>query len=155
MLQVPKCFTVDLMHLGFINLGELLIPLWCGAIQCDATDNKATWDWATLVGQTWIKHGKLIAATTKYFPSLFHHPPQNPTEKISSGFKATEYYLYLFGLGPAFFRMILPRKYWRNFCKLVYGFRIIMQRKVVGYQLQEGYIALTSFIEEYENLYYQ
>lgn len=155
MLQVPKCFTVDLMHLGFINLGELLIPLWRGTIRCDATDDKATWDWATLVGQTWIEHGKLVAAATKYFPSSFHRPPRNPAEKISSGFKATEYYLYLFGLGPAFFRTILPRKYWRNFCKLVYGFRIIMQRKVLGHQLQEGHIALTSFVEEYENLYYQ
>jgi hypothetical protein len=30
MLSVPQCFTVDLMHLLFLNLGELLIPLWRG-----------------------------------------------------------------------------------------------------------------------------
>ena len=155
MLPVPRCFTVDLMHLGFINLGELLIPLWRGVIRCDPTDDKATWDWATLVGEKWLEHGKLVAAATKYFPSSFHCPPRNPAEKISSGFKATEYYLYIFGLGPAFFRAVLPRKYWRNFCKLVYGFRIIMQRKVTGHQLQQGHIALTSFVEEYEILYYQ
>ncbi|KAF8802755.1 hypothetical protein BYT27DRAFT_7226246 [Phlegmacium glaucopus] len=46
-----------------------------------ATDDKLTWDWATLTGNTWIEHGKLVA--TKYFPSSFHWPPHNPAEKIS------------------------------------------------------------------------
>jgi hypothetical protein len=45
-LPVPQCFTVDLMHLFFINLGELLIPLWRGTLRCDSTDEKATWDQA-------------------------------------------------------------------------------------------------------------
>jgi hypothetical protein len=30
---VPRCFSLDLMHLLFINLGELLIPLWRGTIK--------------------------------------------------------------------------------------------------------------------------
>jgi hypothetical protein len=127
MLPVPSCFTIDLMHLLFINLGELLVPLWRGTLPCDPLDSIDTWDWAKLVGNVWIEHGKLVADATKYFPSSFHRPPRNPAEKISSGYKATEYYLYLFGLGPAFFRIILPKKYWQHFCKLVHAVHIITQ----------------------------
>lgn len=86
--------------------------MWHGTFRCDPTDDKASWDWATLVSNTWIEHGKLVTAATQYFPLSFHHPPWNPAEKISSGFKATEYYLYLFGLGPRFFCAVLPKKYW-------------------------------------------
>jgi len=102
-LPVPQCFTVDLMHLLFLNLGELLILLWRGTFWCDPTDDKVTWDWAKLTGQTWTHHGKLVAGATKYFPSSYHRPPRNPAKKISSGYKATKYFLYLFGLGPGFF----------------------------------------------------
>ena len=154
-LPVPRCFTIDLMHLLFINLGELLIPLWRGLLLCEPTDNKTSWDWATLVGNTWLEHGKLVAAATKYFPSSFHRPPRNPAEKISSGYKATEYFLYLFGLGPAFFRTVLPQKYWRHFCKLVHGVRIITQRRISISQVREAHSYLTQFVEEYEHLYYQ
>ncbi len=155
MLGIPKCFTVDLMHLLFINLGELLIPLWRGQLRCDPTDSKATWDWAVLTDDTWVEHGKLVAAATPYFPSSFHRPPRNPAEKISSGYKATEYYLYIFGLGPALFRTILPRKYWRNFCKLAHGVRIVIQRSINGHQIREAHSHLTQFVEEFEHLYYQ
>lgn len=143
------------MHLLFINLGELLIPLWRGTIRCDPSDDKLTWDWVKLVGDVWVGHGKLVADATPYFPSSFHRPPRNPAEKISSGYKAIEYFLYLFGLGPAFFRTILPRKYWRNFCKLVRGVRIIIKRRIRGRQLQEAHSYLVQFVEEFENLYYQ
>ncbi len=70
---------------------------------------------------------KLVAATTHYFPSLFHCPPRNPAKKISSGYKATEYYLYLFGLGPALFWIVLSKKYWKHFYKLIHGVWIIIQ----------------------------
>ena len=153
-IPVGECFPLDLMH-PMLNTGELFIPIWRGTFRCDPTDNKASWDWATLNGDTWIEHGKLVAAATQYFPSSFHRPPRNPAEKISSGFKATEYYLYLFGLGPGVFRAVLPKKYWRNFCKLVHGFRIIIQRSITGRQVLEAHVSLTSFVEEYENLYYQ
>jgi hypothetical protein len=69
---VPQCFTIDLMHLLFINLSELLIPLWCGILPCEPSDDKKSWDWATLIGDTWLEHGKLVAAATWYFPSSFH-----------------------------------------------------------------------------------
>ncbi|KAF9037969.1 hypothetical protein BJ165DRAFT_1407912 [Panaeolus papilionaceus] len=155
MLPVPSCFSVDLMHLIFINLGELLIPLWCGTLLCEPSDNKGTWDWATLTGDTWAEHGQLVADATKYFPSSFHRPPQNPAEKISSGYKATEYYLYLFGLGPALFRIVLPTQYYLNFCRLVEAVHIILQCTISTDDLLRAHSLLVQFVEEYENLYYQ
>ena len=154
-LSVPCCFTVDLMHLLTLNLGELLVPLWRGELKCESTDNKADWDWVVLTGDKWLNHGKLVAAATKHFPSSFHRPPRNPAEKISSGYKSTEYFLYLFGLGPAFFRASLPEKYWIHFCKLVRGIRIIIQRSITGSQIRDAHSHLTRFVEEYEHLYYQ
>jgi hypothetical protein len=154
-LPVPICFSVDLMHLLCINIGELLIPLWRGQLKCDSNDNKDTWDWVKLIGNTWIEHGKLVAEATQYFPSSFHRPPRNPVEKISSGYKATEYYLYIFGLGPGFFRTVLPKKYWKNFCKFVRGARILIQRRITAEQVREAHSFLIQFVEEYENLYYQ
>jgi hypothetical protein len=72
MFPIPLCFTVDLMHLLCINLGELLIPLWRGTLKCESTDNKLSWDWATLTGDKWIQHGQQVAAATPFFPSFFH-----------------------------------------------------------------------------------
>jgi len=83
-LPVPLCFSIDLMHLLCLNIGELLLPFWHGQLKCDPTDKKDSWDWATLVDDTWIEHGRLVAEATKYFPSFFHCPPCNPVEKISS-----------------------------------------------------------------------
>ena len=155
MFPLPRCFALDLMHLLFLNLGELLIPLWRGTMNCALTDNQTSWAWATLTGDLWETHGQLVANATRFFPSFFHRPPRNPAEKISSGYKATEYHLYIFGLGPGFFRAVLPHKYWKNLCKLVHGCRILTQRRITGAQLQEAHSHLIQFIEEYENLYYQ
>ena len=154
-LPIPLCFSVDLMHLLCLNIGELLIPLWRGQLKCDPSDSKDTWEWAKLVDETWIEHGKLVAEATQYFPSFFHRPPRNPVEKISSGYKATEYYLYIFGLGPGFFRAILPRKFWRNLCKLVQGARILIQRHITAAQVREAHSSLVRFVEEFEHLYYR
>lgn len=89
-IPVPMCFSLDPMHI-FINLSKLFIPLWRGTLKCEETDYILTWDWATLTGDVWQQHGKLVADATLYFPSSFHCPPRNPAEKISSGYKATEY----------------------------------------------------------------
>jgi hypothetical protein len=155
MVPVPRCFPLDLMHLIFINLGELLIPLWRGTLKCDITDNLLSWEWATLTGDVWQAHGKVVADATQFFPSSFHRPPRNPAEKISSGYKATEYFHYLFGLGPGIFRAVLPSKYWKNLCKLICGVRILVQRRIMGSQLREAHSQLVQFVEEFENLYYQ
>jgi hypothetical protein len=103
------------MHLLSLNIPDLLIGLWRGTIDCDKKDNRATWDWAILQGDTWEKHGKQVAAATPYLPGSFDRPPRNPAEKISSGYKLWEFLLYIFGLGPALFYNILPEKYWLNF----------------------------------------
>lgn len=33
------------MHLFYLNLPDLLISLFRGEMDCEATDNKADWDW--------------------------------------------------------------------------------------------------------------
>ncbi|KAJ7572792.1 hypothetical protein C8J56DRAFT_1008662 [Mycena floridula] len=148
---LPMCFTVDLMHM-ILNLGDLFIKLWRGQLKYKSTDNKDSWDWVMMVSECWKAHGKLVADATKYFPSSFHRPPCNPAEKINSGFKTTEYDLYLFGLGPGVFRTILPKKYWMNFCKLARGFRIMVQWLITGGQIQAAHSLLIQFVEEYEAL---
>lgn len=124
-------------------------------MQCDPTDPKASWDWVVLTGDIWTAHRKLVANATQYFPSFFHQPPRNPAEKISSGYKVSEFYLYLFGLGPAFFRTVLPKKYWKNFCKLVHGVQIIIQRSITGQRIREAHSYLIQFVKEFKHLYYQ
>jgi hypothetical protein len=124
-LGVPGCFGSDIMHLLLLNIPDLLINLWQGTFDCDTMDNCESWDWAVLCGTTWAMHGHQVTSATPYLPGSFDWPPPNPTEKISSGYKAWEFLLYLFGLGPGVFYNVLPEKYWRNFCKLVFGAWIV------------------------------
>ncbi|KAI0077274.1 hypothetical protein K474DRAFT_1684384 [Panus rudis PR-1116 ss-1] len=133
-LGIPNCFVIDLMHLVAINIPEHLIGLWRGSLYCEPTDDKRTWAWATLQGSVWKDHGKVVAATTPYFPSSFDCPIRNPAEKINSGFKAWEFLLYFFAIVPA------------HFCKL---------RRISIAQLKEAHIALVTYVEEFEALYYQ
>ncbi|RXW13143.1 hypothetical protein EST38_g12710 [Candolleomyces aberdarensis] len=155
-LPPPKCFTVDLMHLLLNNIPELMLSIWRGTIKCDTdTDSKLAWDWATLSGKRWEEHGQLIADAKSAFPSLFHQTPRNPAQKLNSGFKATEYCLYFFGLGPAHLRTLLPTVYWQNYCKIVRGARILTQRRITQAQVREAYSILVQFVEEFENIYYE
>jgi hypothetical protein len=155
MLGIPGCFGSDIMHLASLNLPDLLINLWRGTLDCDESDNRSTWDWAKLVGHTWEEHGRQVAAATPYLPGSFDRPPRNPAKKISSGYKAWEFLLYLFGLGPGLFYNILPEKYYKNFCKLVYGMRIIHQYQINQAALLKAHAALLEFACEFEILYYQ
>ena len=50
------CFGSDLMHLIALNLTDLLLGLWQGTIQCDASDKDA-WDLVVFTGNTWKEHG--------------------------------------------------------------------------------------------------
>ena len=79
MVPVPRCFPLDLMHLIFINLGELLIPLWQGTMKCNITDSISSWDWATMTGDAWEAHGKVVADATPFFLSSFHRPVASGT----------------------------------------------------------------------------
>jgi hypothetical protein len=116
---LPGCLAIDHMHIIAINLPDLLISLWRGTIDCDKKDTKDLWDWVVLVGDVWKLHGQDIADCRPYLPGSFDCPPWNPADKISSGYKAWEYLVYVFGYCPALLYDILPRRYWTNFCRLV------------------------------------
>ena len=154
-LDIPGCFGSDIMHLGSLNIPDLLINLWRGAFECDRRDDKSTWDWAVLQGPVWEKHGKDVAACTPYLPGSFDRPPRNPAEKISSGYKAWEFLMYLYSLGPGLFYNVLPKKYWKHFCKLVYGMRIMNQHHIRTEDLKSAHLALLEFVSEFEMFYYQ
>ncbi|KAF8897774.1 hypothetical protein BD779DRAFT_1667695 [Infundibulicybe gibba] len=142
-LPLPGCFVADLMHLISLNLTDLLLSLWRGTLDCNAPDDKATWDWAVLRGDVWRAHGKTVANATPYLPGSFDRPPRNPAEKISSGYKAWEYLLYVFALGPGIFYGVLPDKYWHHFCLLVMAVRILHQRRISRDQLQRAHALIS------------
>jgi hypothetical protein len=97
----------------------------------------------------------MVADATPYIPGSFDRAPRNPAEKISSGYKAWEFLLYFYGLGPALFHGVLPDKYWKNYCKLVRGFRILLQEEITAQELSEAHNKLTEFSNEFELLYVQ
>ncbi len=155
-LGIPCCFPADQMHLISLNVTDLLLALFRGTLPCEKTDSKAEWHWAVLVGDVWKAHGCQVAACTPYLPGSFDRPPRNPAEKISSGYKAWEYLLYIFGLGPLlFYATPLPEIYYRNFCKLVRGVRLVLSRRIPRDNLRLSQRLLVEFVEGYERLYYQ
>jgi hypothetical protein len=154
-LLVPLCFSSDIMHIAAINTGDLLIPLWRGSFRVETTDNKSTWAWAVLKKEIWKAHDTLIADATPYLPGSFNHPPHNPTEKISSGYKAWEWLLYLDGMAPATLYCIFPEPYWSNFCHLAWGLRIMQQYHISHADLIEAHSHLLDFADEFEEIYYQ
>ena len=143
------------MHHSGLNLPDLLIPLWRGTFDCSSTDNRSSWEWAVLTGETWVEHGKAVAAATPYLPGSFDRPPRNPALKISSGYKAWEFIMYLYGLGPGVFYNLLPPHHYKNFCDLVCGMRILNQHKITSAQLLQADNALRRFALDFEMLYYQ
>jgi hypothetical protein len=155
-LGIPGCFPLDIMHLPALNLPDLFLPLWRGTFECDKTDNKNLWEWSVLSDKdTWKAHGQMVADATPYIPGSFDRPPRNPAEKISSGYKAWEFLLYFYGLGPALFHGILPQVYWKHYCKLVRGFRILLQEEITSEELLEAHLLLSEFSDDFEHLYVQ
>ena len=134
---LPNSFGSDLMHLVSLNIPDLLLGLWRGTIKCDPADDKQSWDWKVLVGNTWKIHGKEVADATPYLPGSFDRPPRNPAEKISSSYKAWEFLNYIFGLGPG---LLL---------------RLLHQRSITQTQLLRGHKLLVRFVMEFEKIYYQ
>ena len=90
-----------------------------------------------------------------FFPSSFGCPPQNPTEKLLSSYKAWELLLYVYGLGPGVFYGVLPDKYYKHFCKLVFGIRIVYQWSISIDSLKKANFALHEYVIQFEELYYQ
>ncbi|KAF8256448.1 hypothetical protein EI94DRAFT_1775290 [Lactarius quietus] len=143
------------MHIISINLPDLLLGLWHGTIDCDKKDSKDLWDWVVLIGDTWKDHGLDVARCRPYLPGSFDRAPQNPTDKISSGFRAWELLIYIFGYCLALLHNILPHHYWLNFCKLVSAVHILQQCAITAPQVRSAHLLMLSFIEEYEALYYR
>ncbi|KAF8870455.1 hypothetical protein BD779DRAFT_1455409 [Infundibulicybe gibba] len=143
------------MHVATLNAGKEFIPLWRGTFQCAPTDSVRDWDWVALTDQVWKEHGTKVAMCRPYIPGFFDHPPRNIAEKISSGYKAKEWQSYLYGLVPALLYNILPQRYWQNFCKLVYGIRLLHQRNISRAQLQDAHKAIKNFYYEFESIYGQ
>ena len=144
------------MHLVSLNLPDLFVNLWHGTLACSTSDSVTSWDWAVLgVSETWEAHGKEVENALPYLPGSFDHPPRNPAEKISSGYKAWEFLTWIFGMGPVLLEGILPNKYYKNFCKLVRGIRILHQYSITRADLRTAYILLLEFYTEFETLYCQ
>ena len=154
-LGIPGCFGSDIMHLGTFNLADLLVSLWRGTLDHDVDDPPSSWPWAVLHGVVWETHGKAVAAATPFLPGSFDRPPRNIAEKINSGYKAWEWLLYLYGLAPALLYEILPDPYYSHFCKLVHAMHVIHQHHIHVSNLKLAGKLLESFVQEFEQLYYQ
>lgn len=154
---VPFCFTGDTMHLLALNIPELLFDLWRADadLKCERTDSRVDWDWAVLQGNAWKIHGGIVAEATPFLPGCFERPPRNPQEKISSGYKASEFMIYVYGLCPALLHGLLPDVYWRSFCKLVRGVYLLSQHVISQKHIILAHSLLMEFCLEFELLYYQ
>jgi len=126
-IPVPKCFPADTMHLFALNISQLLISLWRGSIDHAQDNDPTTWPFAVLHDNAvWQAHGASVARAGLYLPvCLESRVPRNPAEKISSGYKAVEYLVYIFGLCPTLLYRLLPQKFYYHFCKLIFGTRVV------------------------------
>jgi hypothetical protein len=153
MFPVPYCFPLDLMHLASLNVPQHLLAIWRNTIKPQLPGN------SLFIGlskaDVWQAHGTLVASAKPHLPGSFNRPPRNPAEKINSGFKAWEYLLYFWVLGPAVFRVVLPHEFWTHFCKLVIGIRILHQRRITPAQLQIANKMIIEWEKEFEIKYYQ
>lgn len=154
-LGVPRIFPSDLMHLVCLNITDLLLSLWRGSLPCDPKDKKAEWVWAILHNAIWERHGGTVADATPYLPGSFDCPPRNPAEKVSSGYKAWEWLMYIFSIGPAVFYGVLPDPYYLNFCCLVRAVRILFQRRITRQQMLEAHSLLIRLVDVFERIYYR
>ncbi|RXW12320.1 hypothetical protein EST38_g13534, partial [Candolleomyces aberdarensis] len=150
---LPTVFPNDTMHLTGLNITSLMLSIFRGTIDCHRSNNRATWDWVVLSGEFWNMHGLEVAQFRQYLPGSFDRPPRNPAKKINSGYKAQEYLTYVFGYLPGLLYGLLPNHYWQNFCKLVRGVRLILQRSITTEDLEAAYILLSDFCIEFEVLY--
>jgi hypothetical protein len=154
-LGIPGIFTMDLMHLSVLNNPDLLLGLWRGTIKHYPPNDMITWDWVVLKDKkVWQAHGDSIEAVIPFIPSSFGRAPCNLAEKINSGYKAWEFQLYIYGLGPVLLRHILPPPYWENYCRLVTGIQVLQRPIITPQDLQTGNTALKDFVREFKALYY-
>ncbi|TFK79541.1 hypothetical protein K466DRAFT_505373 [Polyporus arcularius HHB13444] len=144
------------MHLLALNLTELLIALFRATLICANTDDKAEWDWACFRdARVWEAHGAVVAEYARYLPGSFGHTPRNIAQKITSGYKAEEWMLYMYVINPGLLLRLLPRRYFLHFCRLVAGVRVACQRSVKIDQLRPAHEHLIQYVEQFEAWYYQ
>jgi len=103
----------------------------------------------------WKAHGEAVAKTLHFLPSSFDRPPRNIAEKLTSGYKAWEFLLYLYGLGPGLLYNVLSDPYYSNYCKLVFGMCLMNQHSISLDNVREANLTLTSFTQEFEVIYCQ
>lgn len=155
-LAIPGIFPGDIMHWGSLNFTDLVISLFRGSLKCEKGDSKDSWIWAVLRDdEIWKAHGQAVADATPYLPGSFDRPPRNPAEKMSSGYKAWEYLLYIIGLAPALLRDVLPYTHWVHLCKGVSVIRCFHQYKLPVAQIQERHRLAIEYVAEFETLYFQ
>ena len=156
-IPVPKCFPADTMHLFALNISQLLISLWRGSIDHAEDDDPTTWQFAVLHNNAvWQAHGVSVAGASLYLPGcLESRVPRNPAEKISSGYKAVEYLVYIFGLCPALLYGLLPQNFYYHYCKLVFGMRVVHRSHKLKDDLLAAHKAFLEFVYEFEVLYYK
>lgn len=118
-----KCFPPNTMHHFGLNLGQLLILLWHGTIEHSIHDNNPeNWRFKVLVGDAWTTHGQDVADTLRYIPTCIENRTvHNPVLKLFSGFKASQYMIYLYGLCPVLLYGVLPELFYSHFCSLAYA----------------------------------
>ncbi|KAF6746889.1 hypothetical protein DFP72DRAFT_822429 [Ephemerocybe angulata] len=143
------------MHLISLNITDILLNLLRGNLDRGAHDNSEDWDWAVLVGDFWDSSGKVVEQMRRYLPGSFDRPPRNPASKISSGYKAREYLSYVYGMLPGLLVGVLPDEHHKNFCLLLRGIRLILQRQITKEEIKLAHESLVTFCLEFEALYVQ
>ncbi|KIL58700.1 hypothetical protein M378DRAFT_43192, partial [Amanita muscaria Koide BX008] len=143
------------MHLVCLNIPPLLLDLWQGHIEIEYN----AWEKPEFIvldtDHRWQEHGKLVESSSQYLPGFFGRTPRNPSKKINSGYKACEYQIYIWVLGSALFRLVLPPILWMHYCKLVRAVHIILQRRITPEELSLAHRLLLEWENEYELQYYQ
>jgi hypothetical protein len=153
--RVPLCFPMDLMHLISINIPQHLIHIWRNTSEAKFPYSTEKPDFIVLDQEhVWRTHGELVASTHRYLPASVDRPPRNPAEKINTQYKACEFLMYMWSLGPALFRIILPHHLWTHFCKLVCGVRLVHQRRITYQQAVRAHDLLNQWEYEFELKYY-
>ncbi|RDX46887.1 hypothetical protein OH76DRAFT_1355134 [Lentinus brumalis] len=144
------------MHLVALNLTDLIVSTLRGTLKCYLPDKKESWDFAIFQEKKpWKAHGKLVANCGRYLPGSFDRIPRDPAKKISSGYKAWEFLVYVYGLLPGLLRGVLGDEYYHHFCLLVSAIRILLQHRQHLSQLPHAHRAIIEYVEEFEVRYYQ
>ena len=143
------------MHHTALNLPDLILSLFRGKIDCDLDDDRSTLDWATLRDNDWQAHGQMVADAVQYIPGHYGRTPRNPAKKISSGFKAAEFLIYIYGLSPALLYRFIPQQYGQHYCKLVRGIPLMLQRSISRSDIRTAHKYVLEYVLDYELLYYQ